>query len=141
MDLQMLKAWLNCNGPVNRDIDDAHFPGADASVSTKGVRPVEIPMDDWSITEAIAYLAAMDPPMQPVMPDKGIKYAAENPDVQRGNPLAILGQTCRLSARTVCFIVLGGDRRKRYAHLYGVQQRLRRKCLVLAELKPAAPTA
>jgi hypothetical protein len=115
--IKSLMAELACDGYVNPEIDDAHFPGADAFVSIQGVVLVEIYMDVWTDPQAIEFLANLKPPMQPVMPDKGIKWAAANPDAQRKNPLVILGQKCRDSGGNVCVLVLHGSYRERYARL------------------------
>lgn len=133
--ITMLMTELACDGYVNPEIDDAHFPGADAFVFTTGVRPVEIDMDVWTDSEAIAYLAAMKPPMQPVNPDKGIKWAAENPDAQRKNPLVILGQKCRYSGGCVCVLVLSEYDGERRAYLDVVRLGFDRDYRVLAEPK------
>ena len=137
--ITMLMAELACDGYVNPEIDDGRFPGADPFVSSEGVVPVEIDMDVWDDPKAIAYLADMKPPMQPVNPDKGIKWAAENPDAQRKSPLVILGQKCCRSDGRVCVLVLREVGGKRYADLDGVQNRFYRCYRVLAELKELAP--
>jgi hypothetical protein len=130
--ITLLLVELACDGYVNPEIDDAHFPGADAFVSTTGVRPVDIGMD-WTDPEALAKLDSMG--LQPVMPDKGIKWASENKDAQRKNPLVILGQKCRLSGGSVCVLVLRECGGERCARLSAVQSRFYRGCLVLAEPK------
>lgn len=137
--IKMLMAELACNGYVNPEIDDAHFPGADPFVSIEGVVPVEIDLDSWNDAEATAYLASLTPPMQPVNPDKGLKWAAKNPDAQRKNPLVISGQKCRHSGGYDCFLVLGENGRERRAFLNDVQSRFNRSYRVLAEPKEAAP--
>lgn len=133
--ITMLMAELACDGYVNPEIDDERFPGADPFVSSEGVVPVEIDMDYWTDPEAVVYLANLNPPMQPVNPDKGIKWASENKNAQRENPLVILGQKCRNSGDDVCVIVLSGDGGERRAYLDGVQGGFDRLCRVLAELK------
>ncbi len=130
--ITMLMTELACDGYVNPEIDDVRFPGADAFVSTTGVRPVDIGMD-WTDPGALAKLDSMG--LQPVMPDKGIKWASENKDAQRKNPLVILGQKCRGSGGSVCVLVLGGSGGERNAYLRDVQSRFFRYCLVLAEPK------
>jgi len=124
--IKLLMAELECDGYVDPKIDDIRFPRADAFVSSESVRPVDIGKD-WNEADALAFLAAMEPPMQPVMPDKGIKWASENKEAQRKNPLVILGQKCRYSGGRECFLVLSGDVRKRSAFA--------RYYLVLAEPK------
>lgn len=135
--IEMLMAELAYDGYVNSEIDDEHFPGADPFVSIDGVIPVDIGKD-WTDSEAIAFLAAMTPPMQPVKPDKGIKWTSRNKEAQRKNPLVILGQKCRRSDGGVCVLVLFEYGRERHARLCDVQSRFDRRCLVLAEPKEAA---
>ena len=137
--IAMLMKELACDGYVNSEIDDAHFPGADPFVSIEGVVEVDVPMDSWNDAEAAAYLDTMVPPMKPIMPDKGIKYAAKNPDAQRKHPLIISGQKCRYSVGDVYVLVLDESGRERRANLSDVQNRFSRHCRVLAELKEAAP--
>lgn len=137
--IAMLMAELGCDGYVSPEIDDANFPGADPFVSIEGVVEIDIPMDSWDDTEAAAYLDAMVPPMKPVMPDKGIKYGAKNPDAQREHPLVISGQKCRCSDGNVCVLVLDENGRERRADLDDVQCRFDRSFRVLAELKETAP--
>lgn len=136
--IAVLIRQLACDGDVSHEICDALFPGADAFVSTEGVVAVDIGRD-WTVPEAITHLNTMVPPMEPVMPDEGIKHAAENPGAQRNNPLAIIGQQCRNSVGRACVIVLDTDERGRSAYLFRVQDRLVRRCLVLAKPKAVAP--
>ena len=138
-DIAMLMAKLNCDGSVSPEIDDAHFPGADAFVSTEGVVPVEIPMETWTVSEASTYLAGLTPPMEPAMPDEGLSWAAKNPHAQWKNPLVISGQKCRFSDRRVCVIVLlllGSG--KRSVRLYDAQGWFGRNGRILAKPKKTA---
>ena len=137
--IAMLLAELGCDGRVDPEITDANFSGVDPLVSSKGVVPVEINMNVWTDAEATAYLAGLSPPMQPVNPDKGIKWASENKEAQRKSPLLILGQKCRFSDGRVCALVLSGDDDERCASLRDVRPGFVRRYRVLAELKELAP--
>lgn len=129
--IKLLMAELACDEYANPEINDERFPGADAFVSSEGVRPVDIGRN-WVEHEALAFLEAMVPPMKPVNPDKGIKWATENPDPQGQYALVIMGQTCRIDGNR-CFLVLGVGGRS--AYLNSVKFRFDRRCLVLAEPK------
>ncbi len=130
--MKSLLAELACDGRVNREIDDAHFPGADAFVSCVGVRPVDIGMD-WLEADVFKVLDARG--LKPTNPDKGLKWASKNKDVQRRNPLIIMGQKCIDGDGALCCIVLGQSVQRRRADLYMMLGRFERKYLVLAEPK------
>lgn len=131
--IKLLMADLDCDGFVHHLIDDAHFPGADPFVSTEGVRPVEIDLDVWADKQATPLLAAMG--LQPVRPDKGIKWAAENPDAQRSNQLVISGQRSHVGAQ---LIVLDESDGLREADLCSVHKMFARGARILAEPKTVA---
>lgn len=133
--IKMLIDELACDGGMELEIDDAHFPGADAFVSIEGVVPVEIDMELWYETEATAYLAGLNPPMEPAMPHEGIKWAAKNPEAQRANPLVISGQKCLNSDCFVSVIVLRADDRGRRAILRPTRFRFERRDHILAKPK------
>ena len=133
--IKTLMAELACDGYINPEIDDIRFPGADAFVSSDGVRPVDIGQD-WVEADALAFLDSQG--LKPVNPAKGLKWASEHKDAQRENPLVIIGQKCRSSDGHDCFLVLYECDRERLAFLCGVQCRFYRYCHVLAEPKEAA---
>lgn len=127
---------LDCDGCVDPGINDANLPGADAFVSSDGVRPVDIGQD-WIEGEALTFLDSLG--LKPSNPDRSLKWASERKDAQSNGPLAILGQKCRNSGGFVCVLVLDERVGQRSAFLCGVQDRFRRHRLVLAEPKETAP--
>jgi len=138
--IAQLMAELDCDGDTAPEIDDKHFPGADPFVSTEGIVAVDIALEAWSITMATDFLAAMVPPMEPAMPDEGIKWAAKNPDAQRVNSLVISGRIVNVGDE-LCIIVLIGNAYQREAFLYSKHNKFMRSCRILAKPKKAVPVA
>lgn len=138
--MKILVSRLRCNSFVDPEIDDSHFPGADAYVSAADVRPVEIDPSLRTELQLWQFLEAMDPPMQPARTDESLQWAAENPEAQEENNLVILGQKCRDSRGKLCVIVLGGFPGERWARLVDVQSiyGLSRGPMILARPKAAA---
>lgn len=140
--IAMLMKELACDGYVDPAIDDAHFLGADPFVSIEGVVEVSLPMRNWTEAEAANYLRNQSPPMEPVNPDEGIKYAAKHPAAQRAHPLVISGQKCRRGPGSSDHIlVLSVSANGRRADLLVVESRFDQHHRILAKPKKVASGA
>jgi hypothetical protein len=132
-----LLAELACDGYVHPELlsrGDELFPGADPDAPIKGVRPVDIGKA-FTRSQADAYLASLTPPMKFCNPDKGVRWAAANPNAQRRNPLLIMGQVGLNSGGDEVVLLLYGNARERRARLNRAASEWGGDCLVLAESK------
>ena len=116
----------------NDNITGESFPGVNANVSIKGVRPVKIGKA-FTREEAIAAMKAMTPPMKPAVLDKCIRWCSANPDYQRTHWMLCLAQSWFNSSGFEYVVCFSGDARDRDANLDDASDRWFASNEVLAE--------
>lgn len=132
--MRQLLQQLGASGRGGGGVTDGRFPGADPEVSIEGITRVFIPHGTrMTEGEICAVLSIMQ--LQPCRPDKCLRWATANRNVESSAPIVVLGQIWHHPAAGHRFAIVihrngeGGPR----VELMRAEGPWNHRCIILAE--------